>query len=576
MKIHKRFACFALVPAVLVGLTEPAAGEVRFTKIVVDRTFRAEGVATGDINHDGKTDIFAGDVWFEAPDWTMHEIRKVGTYNFAKGYSQCFANFAQDVNADGWIDSIVVNWPGKECYWYENPRNAKGHWKQRLVTRSACNETPIFVDLLGDGKRKLVCGTGGKITWYDVPKDLEKPWVAHAVSGPKAPGTKQYSHGLGMGDVNADGRNDIIVTEGWWEAPADRTAGPWKFHKVNLGPKCADMFAYDVDGDGDRDVISTSAHAYGMWWHERAGAGFTRHEFFKAFSQTHAVHLVDMNADGLKDLVTGKRFYAHNGRDPGGKEPAVLYWFELRRPAKGKVQYVPHKIDDESGVGTQFEVSDFNGDGRPDIITSNKKGTHVFLQQAGAAGAAGGKTVRLFDGKTFAGWEGNLKAFRIADGAIVGGTLKKRIPRNEFLTTKKEYADFELRLKVKLVGGKGNAGIQIRSRRIPKHHEMIGYQADVGQGWWGCLYDESRRRKVLARANPKELAKVLKSDGWNQYVIRCEGKRIRLTLNGCQTVDYTEPDAKIEQRGLIGLQIHGGGPSEVRYKDIEITELPGK
>lgn len=186
-----------------------------------------------------------------------------------------------------------------------------------------------------------------------------------------------------------------------------------------------------------------------------------------------------------------------------------------------------------------------------------------------------GKAKRLFDGKTFKGWEGNRKWFRIEDGAIVGGSLKRRIPRNEFLCTTREYADFELRVKVRLVDGKGNAGIQIRSQRIPNHHEMIGYQADVSKRLWGSLYDESRRRKVLAGPDRKTLAKALKPGEWNQYVIRCEGRRIRLWLNGQQTVDYTEKDAKIPQKGLIGLQIHGGAPSEVGYKDIEIVALGG-
>jgi len=188
--------------------------------------------------------------------------------------------------------------------------------------------------------------------------------------------------------------------------------------------------------------------------------------------------------------------------------------------------------------------------------------------------AAKGK--KIFDGKTFKGWEGNLKWFRIADGAVVGGTLKKRIPRNEFLCTRKRYGNFELRLKVKLVGGKGNAGIQFRSERIPNHNEVKGYQADVGKNWWGCIYDESRRRRVLARADRKKLAKVLKPAGWNDYVIRCEGPRIQMWLNGYRTVDFTEPDKKIPAAGIIGLQIHGGGPSEVWYKDITIEELPKK
>lgn len=179
----------------------------------------------------------------------------------------------------------------------------------------------------------------------------------------------------------------------------------------------------------------------------------------------------------------------------------------------------------------------------------------------------------LFDGKTFNGWEGNLEAFRIEDGAIVGGSLTDRVPRNEFLCAAKEYGDFELRLSFKLLGRGANAGVQIRSRRVPNHHEMIGYQADLGDGWWGCLYDESRRRRVLAGPPAAERAKLIRRDDWNEYVIRCEGRRIRLSINGQPTVDYTETDDAIEQTGLIGLQIHGGPPTEAWYKDIKIREL---
>ena len=181
--------------------------------------------------------------------------------------------------------------------------------------------------------------------------------------------------------------------------------------------------------------------------------------------------------------------------------------------------------------------------------------------------------VPLFDGKTLEGWSGNLKMFRVEDGSIVGGTMKESIPRNEFLTHKSEFADFELRLKFKALGKGVNGGIQIRSRRIPNHHEMIGYQADIADGYWGALYDESRRAKILAGPEPALVTKILKRDDWNDYAIRCEGKRIQLRLNGTLTCDYTEPDAKIEQIGLIGLQIHGGGPSEVWYKDLRIKVL---
>ncbi|MEX2212780.1 MAG: DUF1080 domain-containing protein [Phycisphaeraceae bacterium] len=184
------------------------------------------------------------------------------------------------------------------------------------------------------------------------------------------------------------------------------------------------------------------------------------------------------------------------------------------------------------------------------------------------------KPVAIFDGKTFEGWEGNLDIFRIEDGAIVGGTLKAPIKQNEFLCTKKTYGDFELRLKVKLLGGdKANAGIQFRTKRIPNHHEVSGFQADMGQGWWGSLYDESRRNKILAKADADLIAKVLKKEEWNDYVIRAEGNRIQLFINGQKTVDYTEMDEKIEKTGVIAVQIHGGPASEAWYKDIMIIDL---
>lgn len=184
---------------------------------------------------------------------------------------------------------------------------------------------------------------------------------------------------------------------------------------------------------------------------------------------------------------------------------------------------------------------------------------------------------KLFDGKTLAGWEGDTKkTWRIEEGAIVGGSLDTLVPRNEFLCTTKTYGDFELKVKFKLVGdrAKANAGVQFRTKRIPNHHEVSGYQADVGQHYWGALYDESRRNKVLVQPDKSVLAKIIKHDDWNDYVIRCEGARIRLWLNGTLTVDYTEKDDKIDRTGIIGLQIHGGAKAKAHYKDISIEELP--
>ena len=186
--------------------------------------------------------------------------------------------------------------------------------------------------------------------------------------------------------------------------------------------------------------------------------------------------------------------------------------------------------------------------------------------------------ISIFDGKTFDGWEGNLKMFRVEDGAIVAGTQKERIPNNEFLCTKKTYGNFELRLQAKLAGKGKNAGIQFRSKRISNHHEVIGFQADIGvmkdnELIWGALYDESRRRKFLVIGDQAELQKAVRPDGWNDFIIRCEGPLIQIRVNGYLAVDYVEKEADIADSGIIGVQIHSGEPAEASYRRIRIKVL---
>lgn len=201
----------------------------------------------------------------------------------------------------------------------------------------------------------------------------------------------------------------------------------------------------------------------------------------------------------------------------------------------------------------------------------------MLVLMAAASHGEGDGFVPLFDGKTLAGWEGNEKMFRVRDGAIVAGSLDEKIAHNEFLCTREEYGDFELRLEARLVGKGDNAGVQFRSRRMPDHYEVIGYQCDIGQMGqtpiWGWLYDESRRKKFLVEADSEKLGKDVKPEDWNELTIRCQGPRVQIWVNGRQTVDYTEPVDTIARSGLIGLQIHGGEPAEASYRKIRIKKL---
>ncbi|MBX3252564.1 MAG: VCBS repeat-containing protein [Chitinophagaceae bacterium] len=371
------------------AVSQTAGRDVKFTKHHLWDEFYTEGATVADVNRDGLMDIIAGARWFEAPDWKPHDIWKHKKFDYTKGYSDSFLNFAVDINEDGWTDLVCFDFPGTQVYWFENPQNAGTLWKRYLIDSIASNESPMVVDINGDGKKDLVFGNerSGQMAWYNaILKNGKVSWQRYPVSDVNMKEVGIFSHGLGWGDINGDGINDVIIRSGWWEAPKSMGNAPWKFHKTDLGESCAQMIVYDFDGDGDNDVLTTSAHDYGVWWHEqiRDNGGqisFKKHIIDTTFSESHSVVLQDVNGDGLPDFITGKRFYSHQGKGPGGQEPAVLYWFELLKDGKNKPVWVRHLIDNTSGVGIQFITEDMNKDNKPDIIIANKNGVFYFEQQ---------------------------------------------------------------------------------------------------------------------------------------------------------------------------------------------------
>ena len=403
---------FAAAPA---ALAQPAAATPAsprpelFKKIALSDQFYSEGAAIGDFNHDGKMDVVIGPFWYEGPDFKAKHLYAAEDFmNKAydpHGYSKNFFAFTHDFNGDGWTDILIVGFPGEDTSWYENPRGKDEPWKRHVALKVTDNESPTFGDLLGDGHPVLVCMSHGQMGYAKPdPSDPTREWTWHPTS-PKIAAYQRFTHGLGWGDVNGDGKNDLLDKDGWYEQPATLEGDPhWKKHPYNFGNGGAQMYVYDVNGDGLPDVItSLEAHRFGLAWFEQkrdAASGeitFEKHlimgdkpeqnRYGVKFGQLHAVALADMDGDGLLDIVTGKRFWAHGPEgDVEPNAPAVLYVFRLVRgkdasAGKTTADFVPYLVDDNSGVGTQVTVGKISGGPLPDILVGNKKGGFVFLNQ---------------------------------------------------------------------------------------------------------------------------------------------------------------------------------------------------
>jgi hypothetical protein len=409
--------------ALYVGGTTPAEfKDVRYKdlnvlsmpKEEVSKNFRMQrvsdlyyswGAQIADVNHDGIPDVIAGPYYYLGPNYTeAHEIYLPSPYNPSIDYSEdSMVDLAYDFTGDGWPDVLVMSGNAGHGIGtlYVNPKGQSRHWDHHLVLSQVGNEETLLKDIEGIGKLDVIYGCGNQVCYARPdPKDPTAEWKGTAFT---EPGPWGNGHGMGVGDINADGLPDFVNVYGWWEHPAKGSKQQyWKYHPQAFGRTgAAEVGIYDVNGDGLKDVVTgLEAHGFGLAWYEqkkdaKGNITFVEHMIMDnfltknagnlTFTELHAMAFADMDGDGIPDIITGKRAYSHlfTYADPDPLGSPLLVWYRTVRDPKapGGARFDPVVIDNRAGVGSHFAVGDINGDGRPDIVTSGTSGTYLFLNE---------------------------------------------------------------------------------------------------------------------------------------------------------------------------------------------------
>lgn len=356
--------------------------------------FRSESCGVADFNRDGKPDVVAGPFLYLSPDWLPKRIRELegSVDELGRGYYWDFMNAALDIDGDGWLDVVSCSWHGKRMEWYRNLGESEGLWPRTVVEENGNYEHGELWDVDGDGRALEILPSVAGTVWHELvttaggKRELRKHVVSERI----------LDWGCGAGDVNGDGRPDILRPNAWYEAPADCRSGDWREHPWALGdlqPGKADhtpqIFVLDVNADGKPDIVTSSAHKYGIFWYEQTGqAGETswqQHVIDQSWTQAHSLALADLDGDGDLDLVAGKRFMAHDGGDPGEYEALGVYWYELQ-PGHS-TPWIKHVISFNQGIGSgmNIPIADLDQDGDLDIVVTGKWGGPVWFENKGAA-----------------------------------------------------------------------------------------------------------------------------------------------------------------------------------------------